>query len=158
MQMCKLEHQKKMIKTRLELQTTRIDEEVGSYHVDSMENDSIADVSEISEKSKVAQWLKKTENETPLSENVVSKNNKGSEFSFQTSVRDSTGRSPTSIDRNAQLLSNHKSLGSDLNDSEIRVVNLKGPRKLKIFCDHCHNGLSQFPKILDIDDLKTLIN
>ncbi|KAG5876717.1 hypothetical protein JTB14_010125 [Gonioctena quinquepunctata] len=46
----------------------------------------------------------------------------------------------------------------DLNASEIRVIDLKGPRKLKFFCNDCHNGLSQVPKILkDIDDLKSAI-
>ncbi|KAG5878933.1 hypothetical protein JTB14_005986 [Gonioctena quinquepunctata] len=48
---------------------------------------------------------------------------------------------------------------SDLNASEIRVIDLKGPRKLKFFCDDCHNGLPQVPKILkDIDDSKTSID
>ncbi|KAG5881631.1 hypothetical protein JTB14_033418 [Gonioctena quinquepunctata] len=44
---------------------------------------------------------------------------------------------------------------SDPNASEIRVIDLKGPRKLDFFCDDCHNGLSQVPKILKgMNDLK----
>ncbi|KAG5900232.1 hypothetical protein JTB14_018215 [Gonioctena quinquepunctata] len=67
------------------------------------------------------------------------------------------------VEANLNLLMACDSCSRDIHKkcsaSEIRVIDLDGPRKLKFFRDDSHNGLSQVPKILkDIDDLKTSID
>lgn len=42
----------------------------------------------------------------------------------------------------------HKKDCSGLNSSEIRVMELKGPRQLKFFCKDCHEGFRQVPKLI----------
>lgn len=50
----------------------------------------------------------------------------------------------------------HKRVCSGLNASEVKVVELKGKRLLKFYCENCTEGLLCIPKLLKaIDELRT---